>query len=155
MCAAAGEGMAHGETRRETEERRSETDAAHGASAADVLRAIPPWQRSSGRAELLAFALRTRRAPERDGIWLASAACYGQSPATFFPKSNNPRSEEHRRAYAFCERCPVVEECLLDALAFSDRGGVRGFTLETERRKIRRLLGGPPPYARPPSVDER
>jgi len=59
--------------------------------------------------------------------WQAGAACGGADPRLF---DNTTRDPDAARAY--CQRCPVTEQCLADALA-TGAIGVRGG----------RLLGAP------------
>jgi WhiB family redox-sensing transcriptional regulator len=71
--------------------------------------------------------------------WRERAACRGMDPAEairiFFPS----RGERQAEAMDYCDRCPVRQECLDDALAtpgFYDFG-VWGGTSEQQRRRLR------------------
>ena len=65
------------------------------------------------------------------------ALCTQTDPDMFFPVSNNRPPKD---AYAVCARCPVVNECLDEALATSRLidHGVWGGTLPAERARIRK-----------------
>jgi hypothetical protein len=71
--------------------------------------------------------------------WREQAACRGMDPAEairiFFPA----RGESNAEARSYCDRCPVRQECLADALAYSLQNdlGVRGGKSERQRRRIR------------------
>jgi hypothetical protein len=69
--------------------------------------------------------------------WQHQAACRGADPDLFF--SQNP-GRQLRAVRDYCDRCPVADPCLVDALAASayDDRGVRGGTTRTERDRIRR-----------------
>lgn len=76
-----------------------------------------------------------------DPDWRERAACRGQDSKLWFPEGNNwtggeaeGRAEE---AKAFCRRaCPVVAECLADAVASCDDWAIRGATTPDERRSL-------------------
>ena len=65
-------------------------------------------------------------------------------PDAFFPSAGDPGEVRRAcaRAQAYCERCPVLAECLADALATGDdygvRGGVPGHQRVRMRQEIRR-----------------
>lgn len=71
----------------------------------------------------------------RRPAWHARAACRGVGTAVFF----TARGESVEPAKAYCDRCPVTNECLASA----DNGfGVWGATTVRERRRHRkRSLG--------------
>jgi hypothetical protein len=65
------------------------------------------------------------------------ALCAQTDPEMFFPVSMNTVPKD---AYAVCAKCPIVEECLDEALSVprvSDHG-VWGGTLPTDRARIRK-----------------
>jgi WhiB family transcriptional regulator, redox-sensing transcriptional regulator len=69
--------------------------------------------------------------------WLARAACAGVDPNFFFPDSDADETEAAR----WCvKRCPVVEQCRVDALALDtlagDCYGAVGGMTAAERRVI-------------------
>lgn len=65
------------------------------------------------------------------------ALCAQTDPELFFPVSMNAVPKE---AYSICAACPVVEECLDEALKISRLldHGVWGGTLPTDRARIRK-----------------
>lgn len=65
------------------------------------------------------------------------ARCRGMDPEFFFPE----RGQSTAAAKAVCASCPVVVECLQEALDTPSHkdGGIWGGTSERERRYIRRL----------------
>jgi hypothetical protein len=73
-------------------------------------------------------------------IWSRSAACAGitwqESDKVFFPVSENQDAVAKARSL-FCDRCPLMTDCLNDALA-SDRTGLWAGTTADSRRKLRR-----------------
>jgi WhiB family transcriptional regulator, redox-sensing transcriptional regulator len=76
--------------------------------------------------------------------WHFQAACRGaDDPEMWFPEMG----ERHlaRMAKAICATCPVIEECLNDALAQRVDFGIWGGKTVTERR----ILGRKPPVIRP------
>ena len=92
----------------------------------------PRPQRQS--LEHLASAVADMAAPDPKGEWLNQAACAGMNPQTFFVG----KADVRRTANAVCAGCPVTAECLADAIASPDRGGLRAGTTEKQRRAIRR-----------------
>ena len=67
--------------------------------------------------------------------WHRDAACLdAPDPEIFFPK----RGGSSAAARSYCERCPVVEECLTYALENKELYGIWGNTSERERRVLRR-----------------
>ena len=70
----------------------------------------------------------TAKTQQPDG-WLESANCAGTDPDTFFPEdvqaSSVQRREREEAAKRICARCPVIVECLRDALKH-ERGLVPG-----------------------------
>ena len=68
--------------------------------------------------------------------WITRAACLGIDPDLFFPERGNST----REAKAVCAGCPVRLDCLVYALAWSEKFGIWGGHSERERRRIRRTL---------------
>lgn len=89
-------------------------------------------------ATVLRLAREGSAAP--DETWVVEAACASADPRDFFPQRGDAAAGE--RARAVCQRCPRYDECLLDALAGTDVGGIRAETTETQRRHLRRLWAG-------------
>jgi WhiB family redox-sensing transcriptional regulator len=84
----------------------------------------------------------------RDRDWTEHAACKDAPPALFYPveswsrltlTTNNIQRQRDESAYAlaYCQRCPVEDECLAWALAVPERWGIWGNTVELERRRMR------------------
>lgn len=67
--------------------------------------------------------------------WASDAACRGMDVAVFFPDTNTGIAQ----AKAICKRCPVIDDCLEDALATprDDDIGIRAGTTQSKRRRIR------------------
>ena len=57
--------------------------------------------------------------------WSADAACKGADLNVFFPSQDGPYSNEaaYTLAASYCERCPVRQTCLEEALFIEERGG--------------------------------
>ena len=66
--------------------------------------------------------------------WHKDAACLDADPEIFFPE----RGGSSKEARSYCERCPVVEECLSYALENHEEYGIWGNTSDRERRGLRR-----------------
>lgn len=66
--------------------------------------------------------------------WHADAACKGVETAVFFIE----RGASAARAKAVCNTCPVVEQCLAEALRNPWMLGIWGGTSERQRLAIRR-----------------
>lgn len=71
-------------------------------------------------------------------------ACAGFSPEFFFPTEDTPEgaapSRHERWALAVCSRCPMVAECLAEALRFPgwEQYGVVGGTTAGQRLTLLR-----------------
>jgi WhiB family transcriptional regulator, redox-sensing transcriptional regulator len=65
--------------------------------------------------------------------WMASGLCAQTDPDEFYPD----RGGSARQAKAVCARCPVITECLEDAIVHDERYGVWGGLSERERRPLR------------------
>jgi WhiB family transcriptional regulator, redox-sensing transcriptional regulator len=72
--------------------------------------------------------------------WRRQAACRDEDPELFFPVGTVGVEVllQVREAKAVCGRCPVVGECLAQALEFGDEAGVWGGLDEVERRELAR-----------------
>jgi WhiB family redox-sensing transcriptional regulator len=71
--------------------------------------------------------------------WQLRGACRGEDSALFFhPEGERgpARSARETAAKAVCVRCPVIEECLRQALVTREPYGVWGGTTESEREEI-------------------
>lgn len=77
--------------------------------------------------------------------WQLHAACLGAPPAWWVPSSE--RDAAYAKARPICDRCPVQDDCLLDAieheqdLADDYQRGMRGGLTPAERRELARTLG--------------
>lgn len=87
----------------------------------------------SQRASSAGCSEGARRTPDPRGTWILVAACRGMAPETFFGRDGRDRADALRA----CARCPVRQECLLDALALPEGGGLRAGMGEKERRALR------------------
>lgn len=83
--------------------------------------------------------------------WRESAACAQIDPAgadiAFFPSESSMDAHKYDYAVSICRRCPVMAECLADAMAteapgLSSRHGVRGGLTPGQRHKLARETGG-------------
>lgn len=71
--------------------------------------------------------------------WRHRAICRHVDPELFFPiGTTGPAAVQVEEAKAVCRRCPVVNDCLLWALASGQDAGVWGGLDEDERRALRR-----------------
>ena len=121
-------------------------------------------RRHGGRGMCYPCYRRTRRrekaAPEiaapvrrTDEPWRADAQCLDEDPDLWFPVAENPAHHTWDEPRAICSACPVVAQCLDDALAtettstrFGIRGGMGPDEREAEARTrstIARVLRGP------------
>jgi WhiB family redox-sensing transcriptional regulator len=76
------------------------------------------------------------RNPSPPDFWQDRAACFGVDPDLFFPISE----EEAGPALAFCNACPIRQECLAWALKNGERYGVWGGLTEQQRRRLQRQV---------------
>jgi WhiB family redox-sensing transcriptional regulator len=67
------------------------------------------------------------------GDWASQAACTGQDPDALFV-----RGKAQHEAKAVCKTCPVLAECLAEALDNRTEFGVWGGMTERERRALLR-----------------
>ncbi|MFD9465579.1 WhiB family transcriptional regulator [Streptomyces sp. NPDC060027] len=65
-----------------------------------------------------------------------NAACAEQNPELFFPKN----ADGEAFAKQICRGCPVVRECLMQALRLGDEYAVLGATTPAERAALTRRL---------------
>ncbi|MBC9729900.1 WhiB family transcriptional regulator [Streptomyces sp. TRM68367] len=75
----------------------------------------------------------SRYAPDalaRAADWSADAACKGWDTELFYAPVTDP---DTRQAKAICRGCPVLAECLADAMARAEPYGVWGGVDEDER----------------------
>ncbi|MFI2507117.1 WhiB family transcriptional regulator [Streptomyces sp. NPDC018972] len=76
--------------------------------------------------------------------WREKASCRDVDPDLFFPIGNSgPTLLQIDEAKAVCHRCPVMEECLAQALTADPVAGIWGGTTEGERRAVGRRPVGP------------
>lgn len=77
---------------------------------------------------------------ERGRHWSEDALCLTEDPEIFFPASK--RNFDTERARKICVQCPVILECLQDALRMknSDQDGVLGGLTADERIKLRKRV---------------
>ncbi|MGW7065595.1 WhiB family transcriptional regulator [Streptomyces sp. NPDC054855] len=74
--------------------------------------------------------------------WVERAACRGCDPDTFFPSGRSPDdTESEAAAKRLCASCPVVADCLAEALAHEESAGIWGGLTVRERRELRRVAG--------------
>lgn len=96
----------------------------------------------SGKPADLCRGCRTRDEDTSSKAWVSQAACSDEDSKQFFPlgESSPFDLEMIRDAKAVCARCPVVEECLRDALAGGAHTayGVWGGLTERERVALKR-----------------
>lgn len=67
--------------------------------------------------------------------WRFLSKCANTHPDFFFPAVGRAS----QKIKDFCRDCPVIAECLEDALKSND-GGIRAGTTEAERRAMQRYL---------------
>jgi WhiB family transcriptional regulator, redox-sensing transcriptional regulator len=68
---------------------------------------------------------------ERRGAWVAKARCRSIDPDELFV-----RGAAQKRAAVICRHCPVIIECLADALDNQVEFGVWGGMTERQRRAL-------------------
>lgn len=90
----------------------------------------------------------TRRLLNADGMlfrfgpmdWSHDAACRDGENAVFYPptggESRTDRLLRERAAKAICASCPVVAECLDEALRIGEQYGIWGGMTDHERRRL-------------------
>ncbi len=74
--------------------------------------------------------------------WHDRAACRKAPELYYDPEGEKPRQKavRERQARRICEGCPVLLDCLADALERNERYGIRGGKTEEERREMRRRI---------------
>lgn len=76
--------------------------------------------------------------------WRDDAACRTADPTVFFPTARPGPGVDHdyedrvATARSYCAVCPVIDECLEDALSRGQQDGVWGGLTEDERTRYRR-----------------
>lgn len=80
--------------------------------------------------------------------WRNLAGCRGEDPDLFFAplgEQANSRTARDReaRAKAICHACPVMADCLADAIAMGDTHGVRGAATPADRAQFVRAAKEP------------
>ncbi|MGH8860235.1 MAG: WhiB family transcriptional regulator [Jatrophihabitantaceae bacterium] len=76
--------------------------------------------------------------------WQLDAACAGLDTSIFYQADNERGASVRRRemkAKAICSRCPVIRECLKNALANHEPFGVWGGLSADERYRMSADLG--------------
>jgi WhiB family redox-sensing transcriptional regulator len=71
------------------------------------------------------------RVPEDRTAWVSKARCRSTDPDELFV-----RGKAQRKATAICRQCPVVVECLAEALDDRVEFGVWGGMTERQRRAV-------------------
>jgi hypothetical protein len=67
--------------------------------------------------------------------WRADAACQGEDPNLFHPKSM--QDENAWKARRICRGCPVAEACLRDAIETKDRFAIRAGLSPKQRTNLK------------------
>lgn len=75
---------------------------------------------------------------DADQEWKTKAVCRQQNPELFFP--NRGDHDTAAQARQVCRSCPVITECLDDALSRKERHGVWGGLTPGERTHLRRQM---------------
>ena len=74
--------------------------------------------------------------------WDDEAGCVDEPLTTFFGTDSKPlKTKEAAKAIRICNACPVVRDCLLDALLTREFTGVRGGLTHLQRRTMLRMAG--------------
>jgi WhiB family redox-sensing transcriptional regulator len=66
--------------------------------------------------------------------WRDQAACAGYDTKLFYAESGS--RDERAIALSVCQRCPVRNECLEEALTVPERFGIWGGLTELQRRRL-------------------
>jgi WhiB family redox-sensing transcriptional regulator len=77
---------------------------------------------------------------DEGGVWWESAACMTADPDLFLiPDGTMPREKRRLEATAkeTCARCPVIDQCLAEALRRGEQYGVWGGLNAKERRALK------------------
>ncbi len=85
--------------------------------------------------------------------WRLDANCRTADPELFFPVADRAarRRPQVREAARYCQDCPVIRECLTDAIERGEKWAVRAgldFAIPSQRRRAAELVGGTPPDSR-------
>ena len=76
--------------------------------------------------------------------WQLDAACAGMDTSLFYQADNERGASvrlRERKAKAVCARCPVIRNCLKDAIAHNEPYGVWGGMSADERYRLINNLG--------------
>lgn len=114
-----------------------------------VLVVATAYRYYEGRKGSMNDAIKQRHAPsaERGRDWRDDAACLPYDPELFFPTgTTGPAAEQILRAKRICKVCPVIMECLNNALSQPNQYGIAGGLTEDERRALRRRRVAPHAY---------
>lgn len=95
-----------------------------------------------GATQRLSDAATARAGAPWEWNWAAKSLCAGQDPDALFGEG-----VEQRLAKVVCQRCPVIAECLADALDNRTPFGVWGGMTERERRALLRSCPDVPSWA--------
>ena len=88
------------------------------------------------RSRIALHASDRPRRPWEHRDWTADAACLGLDLEMFFPaQGSNARAPK-----AVCKRCPVIDHCLIDALAAPWLEGIWAYTSWRDRVQLRTSL---------------
>lgn len=89
---------------------------------------------------------------DRGENWDSEAACAELARADgqlfdeyFYPEKTNKHSAVTRMAKRICMACPVIVECLRDALEHDDGYGLKGGLTASEREKLKNRVVVPRP----------
>lgn len=84
-----------------------------------------------------------------DDQWERKSLCAQTDPEAFFPEKGGSTRDAKR----ICQRCPVIGDCLNEALARDERFGIWGGLSERERRRLKRRLEAASGVADPASAN--
>jgi hypothetical protein len=66
------------------------------------------------------------------------ALCAQVDPELFFPESAGNVSTQIRQAKSICKECPIINDCLIEALTKDYMDGIWGGTTPNERRELKK-----------------
>ena len=91
--------------------------------------AVTPHPGTSGTPETMA----------PDPEWFRRARCAGMPLAVFFPEATDESTRSASQAIWVCQRCPVQDDCLREALLrpYHEDYGIYGGTTRAQRRVLR------------------
>lgn len=75
--------------------------------------------------------------------WRERAACKGVDLTVFFPEQGGANRAMYDEARSYCGRCPVISECMADAVRTGDRDGFRAGATGSSRERGMRGCGRP------------